>query len=171
MAVTNETQQRLSPTLWLFRWDGTALFYVYYEGILAHTLTRNWLQVDCAPGEQLQVEVLDDPETAPQPGYPGRGMLHWSSVDDAMEYRIEEWVTDAWVLRERVSANGASVYLRQTRFLEDDTEHQFRVVPVHTNGADGTPRYFTFYMVRRPDVVEWTGSYSALTGDLTVTVT
>ena len=145
---------------------GTLTLYWYLDGYLSEATTRTWKTIQVSPGEHVSLEVLDTADP-PQSVYPGRMMLQWEAVNAAGQYRIEEYVSGVWTTRRTVLSSYDEVMRHMTRYLEDETTHQFRVVPVGTNANDGTEKNFSALMVRRPDVADLVGTYSAVTGRLT----
>lgn len=161
MAVTI-TVTRIGRQSWRLDWSsdlgGTPVFYVYVDGILAETTTRTWRQFDVAAGEQLNVEVLDDSGTAPQPGYPGRPIVGWQPVSGAASYRVDRYEGGEWVEKHTVQDLGQSWFWVQGEYLADDTVHQYRVMALDAGGIEGTVKEFDVHMVRRPDPPEYTAS-------------
>lgn len=131
------------------------------DGYFAFTLTG-------MPGDSLQFEVLDKACSIPSLAFPGRATLNWRAQTDATEYRVEEYVSAAWTERQVIPANGSGSYVWQSRWLEDETTHQFRVVPVNSAGNDGTPLAFSMLLVRIPDVPRVTYTYNATTDKVTI---
>jgi hypothetical protein len=147
-----------SDVLWTYSSDlgGTPEYYLYVDGILVERTTRPWKQITLTPGEQVQFEVLDDGATLPQAAHPGRLTLAWYADPDAPaeRYRLDEYTDGEWVAGQvAIPAVGQTYFRMVTRYLEDNTTHQLRVVPVASNGEEGTPWLVTVKMVRRPDPV------------------
>lgn len=84
--------------------------------------------------------------------------------------RFEEFVSAVWTLRKKVLTDGAGYYDFTSRFLEDETTHQFRAVPVGVNGNEGTPTTLSIFMVRNPDIPDVGFVYNG-SGPATVTIT
>jgi len=171
MAITAFTATRLGPTTW--RMDATSsettpTYYWYVGGVLVETSSRPWKIVDLAAGESLWVEVFDDSSSTPVPGNAGRLIIDWGPVSGASVYRVYEYYDSAWTLRAEVPETGLGQYEYQTRYLENDTDIQWRVVAYGTNGILGTVRQFTAKCVRGPDAPEVTYTYSVVTGKVTV---
>lgn len=106
------------------------------------------------PGEGFVVEVLDDADLEPATGFPGRVRLGWTPADSTTaEYRVEEYVSGTWTARRRLRhEDGKGWYRFESRYLEDVTSHQFRVIAVGTNGNESTLLTKSVLMVRHPDV-------------------
>ena len=73
-----------------------------------------------------------------------------------------------WTERARVRHRETAYMQWMTRWLEDETSHQFRVVPVGTNGNEGTARTLTCLMVRNPTPPDVDYAYSNSTNKVTV---
>lgn len=132
--------------------------------------TQNtFFEFSVAAGEQIVIEVLDNGATAPQLAFPGRVTLGWSEVEGAYSYRVEEYVGAAWTARQTVRDLGQSYFSWVSRFLEDATSHQFRVITIGTNGVEGEAKAFTFLMVRHPDIPDVAITYDEGTQRVTVT--
>ena len=146
-------------------------FYWYMDGEL-RAITREGRYVfPVAEGESAEIEVLDDANSAPQPVFPGRIDLEWAPVTAGAAvdyYRVDEYVGAVWTERARVKhVAGAHYYTYRTRLLEDQTTHQFRIVPVGVNGNEGTAATMSFPVVRRPDPPELSMSYNPATRTVT----
>ena len=156
MAVTVSSARQLSPRSFLVGFTSTLsspTFYVYLDGTLIETTQRAQSVINVEPNVQFILEVLDSPTDTPVVVYPSRWWLNWGPSSGAVDhYRVEEFVSAAWVLRAKVPHSGRSAYRWLTRHLEDVTTHQFRIVPVGTNGNQGTAATITGLMVRQPDV-------------------
>lgn len=153
---------RVTPTS-----DEESPEYRYYvDGVLRETTARPWFDVSVSPGDQLRIEVFDD-DTLPGDGFPARFRFTWQAVTGAQRYRIDRKVAGNWVQVAVRGDRGALEY--ETDPLEDDTEHEFRIVPVGAN--DGSPREVTVHMVRRPPAPELdrdNTTYDAETGTRTI---
>jgi hypothetical protein len=123
--------------------------------------------ITLAPGESLMIEVLDTAD-APAQAFRGRRLIWWYPVAGAVQYRIDEYVGSTWVQRALVQTMGIGFFSWKTRFLEDSTAHQFRVVPIGSNRNDGTPLLISEFMVRHPDPPEQDFSYDDETFVVTV---
>ncbi len=172
MAVTYSSIVQISATQWrlVFESDlgGTPTFYIYADGILIDSTTRTWREVGVEAGEQIQFEVLDDVNATPVTAYPGRLFMTWVPVANDQSYRVEEFVSAAWVVRTTIQVGVETYFSFTSRYLEDVTTHQFRVIPVGTNEEDGSARPFTALMVRRPDRAEMALTYASGTAKVTV---
>jgi len=158
MAVTY-TSYRVGAGEWRIAWTSdlgsppTDLYRIYQNGALvaSDVFVEEWV-VYVQAGESLVFEVLDDADLEPSTAFPGRLTIGWRRVASATaSYRVEEYVGGEWVERYTVADDGSEWFNWESRYLEDVTTHQFRVVPVGENGNDGTPIAFATLMVRHPD--------------------
>lgn len=140
------------------------LFRIWIDGVLATTTTATRATVPLGS----IVDVLDTGLTPP-PVFPPRLTLRWDGVAGAAKYRVEEFVDGAWVPRASVPDDGTNHYRFRTRVLEDGVTHAFRIVPVGTNGNDGTAKTVSALVVRNPDPPTVAFSYNPETQKLTVT--
>jgi len=169
---------RLEAGTYLIKWEavGSPPYRIFLDGVhVATTYSRNSDGVSSFvlfvenDDEVRIVEVLDDPNAEPTAVNPQRFELSWTPVDDAASYRLEKYVDGAWAREEEIVADAAlSVYRAVSVTLDDDTSHQYRVVPVGTNGNDGTPVAVTKHMIRHPDPPQVT---VAVNVDRTLTIT
>lgn len=104
-------------------------------------------------GESFVVEVLDDADLEPATGFPGRIRLGWPPADSTTQgYRVEEYVSGSWTERRRLQHQANVGWYRfESRFLEDVTTHQFRVIAVGINGNETTLFTKSVLLVRHPD--------------------
>jgi hypothetical protein len=170
MSVTI-TQTRLGPTTILFQWSSTLsepTYYVYLDGNLIDVTTRTYRVIDLAPYESVQIEVTDDPEETPADAWPGRLILSWYPVTNALKYQIREYSDGEWTDRATVIARGEAIFRWTTPPLADVTQHQWRVVPVGDNNLEGNPLEYDVYMVRRPTPPDLALTYDDQTGVVTV---
>jgi len=168
MAVSNLSATQLGGDAYRLSWSGTvgATFVAYSGGV--EVWRGKATSVDLALVSMSTVEVVESTETA-SGTWPARLTLSWHRVADAEYYRIDEYVDAAWTERARRTDTDATDYTWTTRVLEDETDHNFRIVPVDAAGNDGTAEELTAYMVRVPDVPSVSGLFSA--GTLTITAT
>lgn len=143
-------------------------YYLYQDGTLvAVTELTSWTFI-VPMGESLNVEILDDPDELPQAAFPGRLTLAWEGSDSVEYYRIDEYVSETWTERARIYDTGVLYYSWQTRFLEDVTSHQFRIVPIGMNGNEGALKAFTVLMVRHPTPPSVSYAYDSETAKVTI---
>jgi hypothetical protein len=124
--------------------------------------------VNIMPGDSDSFEVLDKSCSIPALAFPGRATLNWRAKTDANKYRIEEYVSAAWTERITINSNGSGSYVWTSRYLEDVTTHQFRIIPIDASGNDGTALTFSMYLARVPDVPLVTYTYDSGTGKVTI---
>jgi len=177
MAVTLAQPEILysSPagTVYRFAWTSSLedpTYYVYQGNELLATTALEFWDITVQPGVSAVVQVFDADETA-DAVFSGFAILGWASVTGGDSYRVQEYVSAAWTTRETVQSNGTEYYNWRTRYLEDVTTHQFRVVPVGENSEDGEPMYLDVAMVRHPDApVAVVASFDSVTDYATFTV-
>ena len=155
MTVTINAPERISDGVWRFTWSsdlgGTPTFYLYLDGVLMYPTTETALDIYVSSGESVTLQVFDDAADSPDEIYSGRVTLGWQPIAGVDYYQIEEYVASVWTVRQKISENGSPWYSWRSRYLEDVTVHQFRIIPVGTNGNEGTPATFYVLMVRNPD--------------------
>ena len=171
--VTIESLTKIGLYSWLLKYSSDLedpWFYIYLDGILIAETPQNQYNIAINMDEGSVIEVLDDPDALPMQIFPGKVRLGWFFVAGTNYYRIDEYINSAWVQRYRMPENNGYL-LWQSRFLEDGQTHIFRVVPVGTNGNEGTARQFAVLMCRRPDVPDVIYTYAnadyKVTGELT----
>jgi hypothetical protein len=179
MAITSVTASPLGLTgggSWLLEWaSDTALdaegqgpeFFVYRNGALFLQTRATSTSVVLSAGESPLFEVFDDEDDAPALGFPDFVELNWSPVDDVAHYRVEQLVDGLWEVRATVSAGTETAFSWRSARLEDSQNHQFQIVPVGTNGNEGTATGFTMLVVHSPDVPEWSLAYDQGAGQVT----
>lgn len=170
--VTLNPPQKLDSRSWLVSWSsdlGDPTFYVYQDGLSINETKQTEQVFTVDAGESLIIEVLDDPDAVPITAFPGRLTLNWRTSAATDYYRIEEYIEAAWILRAKVKDSGGGYFKWKTRFLEDSATHQFRIIPVGTNGNQGTAKVFSCLMVRHPDLPNVGYEYSDDTHKVTVT--
>lgn len=175
MAVTFTESRIVSAsaglTTWHFAWTSDQedpTYYLYQDGQLIAVTQQAWRYVVVASSERFLFEVLDDAEATPTVGYPGRVNVTWTSVEGAYGYSVQEYVDGGWPQRQKIKDNGEAWFSFQSRYLEDVTTHQFRVVPEFGEGIEGRPLNFTVLMVRRPDGPDLTYTYDDETHKVTI---
>jgi len=171
MSVTITSAVATGPNTYLLTYESTLstpTFYLYQDGTLVAVTELTtwvfWVQV----GESLNVEILDNANELPQAAFPGRLLLAWEASDSTDYYRIDEKVASVWTERAKITDSGVLYYSWETRFLEDVTAHEFRIVPVGTNGNEGAIKAFAVLMVRHPTPPTVAYTYTSLTAAVTV---
>lgn len=170
--ITALTATPAGDLLWLLAWASdlaAPVFRIFRDGRLVDTTTLTEALVSAAPGEAPVFEVLDDPLAAPTPAYPPYLLLTWLSVPGCDHYRVEQFVSAAWTARKDVPDDGSATFSWQSPTQPDGLVAQFRVIPVGTNGNDGTPLTFAELVVHVPDPPACAYAYSAGTGTVTIT--
>jgi hypothetical protein len=132
-------------------------FRIYREGLQIHSYVSSTssgeVLLPIGPGETPFIEVLDDNCAIPTLAFPGSMLLNWLETENASTYSIQEYIDGDWEEQRSFTA-GLGAYNFQTRWLEDCTDNDFRVVPQDAAGNDGTPLTFHVYQVRHPDPPE-----------------
>lgn len=182
MAVTYNEPEYIGANTWRVSWSSSlgsppaGGYRLFKNGVQVGggvVFVESW-DFTLQPGEALTFEALDDANALPAQAWPKRLTLGWRPSATAAKYRIEEYVASAWTARKTIHDDGRAWYRWESRVLEDVTSHQFRVVPVGSNGNDGTPLAFAALMVREPDPpfadteVESKFSYDAGDGKVTI---
>lgn len=150
-------------------WDASAsgTYFVYVNGFRVGATAMTFWDVTARDGESVLIEVFDDAADRPGTGFPNWAVLGWDnplvkgSPIAAQHYRIEQYVTDAWVLRQRIQDSGLPYYSWPTPVMTDCTVHQWRIVPVAASGAEGLALEFSILMVRFPAPPEATYTLGA----------
>ena len=169
--ITDLSSAFLGRNTYRLTWASTLTdptYYLYRDGVLVgQTATAAWV-VTLGVGETPVFEVFDDAADEPTAAYPQYVSLGWYAAAGAASYRIEQKIGDNWTRRASVADQGQGYFLWRSGPLADDTTHLFRIIPVGSNGNDGTATAFSVLMVRIPDPPAPTVAYSAATGKLTV---
>ena len=165
--TVNETAARIS-------WTSTnpdARFFVFVDGIqrLSNSLIT-FIDISVQVGQNVFVQVFDSENDIARAGFPNRFTLGWFRVPATAQYRVEEFVSAVWIVRARINDLGEGFFQFISGPLADDTVHQFRVIPVGTNGNDGTALTFSTRMIRIPDPPSVVHTYNG-SGTPTFTVT
>ena len=132
---------------------------------------ENWTDAYEPPA----VEVIDtDTETVNADSqtekYSSRANLIWRGNPDAAYWVVYQYDTDAaeWVVLRSFTETERGYYSYTTDVLADVTTHQFKVIPYDVLDIAGAPVYFQFFMVRNPSPPRISASYSAATGNVTI---
>ncbi len=168
--VTIEPPVRMGQHSWKLKYSSDLpepMFYIYLDGVLIAETQQTEYDIAVNLDEVSLIEILDDPDTPPMQVFPGKARLGWFFVKGTDYYRVDEYINEAWIERRRLPENNG--YLRwESRFLEDGQTHLFQVVPVGTDGNEGTPKQFAVLMVRRPDVPDVEYTHDDETGNITI---
>lgn len=172
MTVTMEKPVLTDPVggnSWRLRWSSSEsdpLYRIYKDGRQIAETGRGSIVITGGTGEMATIEVRDD---ALPPSYAVRPRVDivWDAVADTKEYRVEKFVGAAWTLVGVEKDRGTASYRFKSPVLSD-TIHQFRVVPVGTDGNKGTPVAINFPLARHPDEPDTNQTYSSGTGLVTV---
>lgn len=152
-------------------------FYIWRDGVLVGATKSTRWSFTLEAGEFVVWDVFDDSATVPAAAFPGRVTVTWCAVETANHYRVEQWGGATWDLQIKILDRGEGYFSWESGFLEDVTEHKFRVVPIaHDRDAqvlgDGNIIYMTelrVLMVRHPDIPDFSAAWNG-SGDPTITV-
>lgn len=148
--------------------ESTPTFYIYLDGNLIDITKETEYELGININENYILEILDSLSVPPMQVFPGKIKLNWFSSTDVNYYKVEEYIVDTWVTFKRINDNGG--YLEfDSRFLEDSQNHIFRILPLGTNGNEGTAKQFTILCVRHPDIPDVSYSYDNGTAKITIT--
>lgn len=174
LTITSIT--RVDPTAFKIAWETTApaplVFRVYVGGVLVASIPSSTSSASTilhiGAGDSPFVEVLDNACSLPAIAFSGRITLNWEAITGTAVYSVLERIGLSYSERQRFPATNAANYRFETRWLEDCTEHDFRVIPYASDGTAGDNMDFSVLMVRHPDVPDVEFSYDAETSLLTV---
>lgn len=173
MTVTINTPELVGLSTFRLSWSSDqpapVTYRIFRDGTLITTTPEEEFNFSIEPGEQPLIEILDDGTTSPSLAFPSRFTLSWRSVVGAASYRIEELIGVSFVTRQVVTDDGRKWNEWDSRPLEDDQLHEFRITPIGDNGNNGTPVTFQIKMVRHPDPPPVAYSYDQATGKVDLT--
>jgi hypothetical protein len=171
MAVTIDSRVQISETVFDINYSsdlgGTPTFFIYQDGEFVTNTTETVWTFTTQPNVSLIVDILDS-ATLPLATLSGRVTIAWDGDTDAKHYRIEELVLSTWTLRQIVAEINEGSYSWKSRWLEDETTHQFRVISVGENDEEANARVFAILIVRNPDPVLPTFKYDESDGTVLV---
>jgi hypothetical protein len=177
MAYALTAISHIGTNAWQYEYTGTAPFEIQEKGrTRLSEITSTIYQVSNSDDEEPPVyEIFDSTETpANSQGklHPTFARLQWrgnmSVSDNTSHYRIEQYISSTWTVVQRLANFGLRYYSYESEALDDNTTHQFRIIPVDSQENDGPALQFDIDMVRNPDVPSISTSYDSGTGDLTV---
>lgn len=154
-------------------WESTiidATFYIFVNGEEYGETTSNLFDFPVGEGETVTIDVFDVIGQTPEHAFPSNMTLAWLQIDGFQGYRIEKFVNAAWVVLETLAQEDYRYRTFVSETLEDETVHDFRIVPIGGDGNDGTPLPVSGLMVRRPDNPEFTAVYDDPTRTITIDV-
>ncbi len=173
VSLTVNKPVRLGPNTWKLSWSSilsNVTFSIYRDGELAlqTKLLSHIFYIE--QGESPVFEIIDTPGGLPSVGFPGNSLITWYAIAGTDHYRVEEFVAAVWTLQRKIVAGDKPYFNFRTRWLEDVTIHQFRVIAVGTNGNESTAKLVNVFMVRHPDPPLAGFAYNGA-GPKTVTIT
>jgi hypothetical protein len=177
MTVTYQEPSLIDEMAFRLTWSSNETqpvpFRVYREGVQIAAFNSadglGEIVLTVAPGESPFVEVLDKTGSVPSIAFPGRLTIHWQAVSGASSYLVQEYISAAWTTQQTVLDNGEGSFTWLSRWLDDLSTNQFRVIPVDSAGNQGSALTFSCVMVRHPDAPEVEYEYNG-SGTPTVTV-
>lgn len=162
---------------------GTAWLHWYVDGVWQTRTQATQFTIYVEPDQLAEivcrVSAYRDYDPALQPvplNYPGRRTLEWvsSTASDLARYRIEQATgsgtpaTEDWTPIGRVRHDGRWLYRFVTPLLDDATYYWHRIVPVDTDGNDGTALELSrHYCMRRPAPPAYTATFDDATQRVT----
>lgn len=173
MAASITAVTKVGPYFWKYEWTGTSPFRVYIPGkyIKSRPITDTELIVQSADDyEPPPLEVFDSTESddASDVQYPSTLVLQWRGQDDAYYYTVEESVSSVWTHRRLIKEDGRGYYEVETPVLTDGTTAQWRVTTLDSQENESTVASYSLLVVRHPAPPSINMSYSAATGNVTV---
>jgi hypothetical protein len=143
-------------------------YRIYVDGVHVKTTyqRRYPLHVDT---ELPVVDVLtaeEDPTL--EDARSARIILTWWPSPLAVIYRVEQYIDYMWVTLAEIPDRGEAFFEFVTEPLADDTQHQFKVIPIHASGAEKPELLITHQMVRAPDPPDVTVTYQDGSGKVTI---
>jgi len=168
--VSNLRATSLGGTAVLLSWESSAPppYFVYRDGLLVAKTHLTQYTLSLFEGESPLVEVTDDASAVPSPAYPAYALVAWYASVGADKYLVQEFVSSAWVTRAEVLDQGQGYFIWRSRILEDGLAHQFRVLPVGSNGNSGTIATLNAFMVRNPSPPAVRFTYSNASETVTI---
>ena len=145
-----------------------ATFYIYRDREFLTATRAGSMQFRVVPGEYLLIDVFDSSGDSPDYAAPGRVYLCWFEVSGSASYLVQERVGAYWQDRESVPDDGDGFFRYLTRYLEDATTTEFRVLPVDSAGNQGTSTLFTVVQVRHPEIPDVAYAYDSATATVAI---
>jgi len=173
MSVTALTITQTSPLGWRLAFtsdDATPTFYIWRDGALLGTTPLAYFDVVVPIGTHPVFAVYDDADESPLRSYPAALTLQWRRDTAAETYLVEHYDGAEWDTVATVHERGERGYYQWTTPpLADAATHQYRVSAVASDGNTSTATALSALMVRHPDPVAVTITYSSDTTKLTIT--
>jgi hypothetical protein len=155
VAITSLKAQVLSGGVIRYVWASDLedpTFRVFRDGQLLTTMKATEFLLQAQDNQFAHVNVLDDDDEDAEPDRETfwRWRLQWNAVEDAAQYRIEQYIDAAWSFLKLINDTGQAQYEYTTGVLDDSSTSQFRVVPIDAMGNDGTPATLDLFPIHRP---------------------
>ena len=167
------TAEQVSATTVRYDWSGTAPYDVWLRGnLIASQTTVTHLIVEYYDeAAEPWIEVLDATDTDPAQSavHSPCLRLQWRGQADAGLYLIQQWDGAAWVTKQVLQESGRGYYWTLTTPTADGAVARWRVAVEDYRGYAGAAVLeHEQTMICNPGAPAVTGTYSAITGDLTV---
>tara|TARA_Y100000310_G_scaffold86316_1_gene83162 strand:+ start:1902 stop:2420 length:519 start_codon:yes stop_codon:yes gene_type:complete len=159
------TQHRVTVSTTLG--PGTTLYW-RINGAKYHKGTETTLVVDNA----RTVWVADDgygDDGGHHPGFATLQVYIDNSAEDIAEVLFQRYENSIWATKRRVQVIQSGYYTWQSDWYDGGNSHQFRAVPVGTNGNNATATTFNVFGVAAPAKPTDTFTYDGGTRKVTVT--
>jgi len=149
----------------------SGIVYWWLGGNLIQYTDQDYVIVSMGQGSYIEIEAFSLSTETPSATFPQRITLQWPHDRVATSYRVEEYISAAWVTLITILAQTlGGVHRYTSAILDDDTEHTYRVVPLATTGGaaatEGPVWSNTVRMVRRPDAPAVLIAFDAVTGKI-----
>lgn len=163
---------------WIYTWTGTSPYHVYRSGkdVYGRPVTfTSATFINDDNEEPPIIEVIDSTQTSANVQtflYPTYAILQWRGAAWAQYYRVELKSTDGngtvfYTEKQKIAHRTIGYYTFATGDLDDETDYDWRVVAIDSQGNEN-PVHYQFFFVRSPAAPSISLSYSAATGNLTV---
>lgn len=161
---------KVATRTWRFAWTATGNVDIYSNSrLIEYNYEGASYDYESNTAYPPALEVVDTGDTPPDSyQHPSYLTLQWYGVDGASHYRIEQYVSGAWVIRRRLYDDGRGYFAIVTDELEDCTTQQWRIIPVDAYNGDGAALEYNVSFARVPAPPSVTYTYSATTGLVTV---
>lgn len=176
MASAITAISKISSGSWKFTWSGTAPFKRYRDGQLepgdpaldigqtnlTEEIFENFVGED--QEEPPIIAVLDSTEfstTPEQVDNPPFVVLQWRSAVSDGYYKVEQFISAAWVKIRTVQDDGSTYFSFSSNVLDDVTDSQFRITTIDSDNNESSPIAFTFFVVRNPVTPQINVAYAA----------
>lgn len=176
MASSITEIKKISAGTWKFVWTGTPPFRVFRNGevepgdaLLPEGQTASTERIyENYSGEDTEeppiIEIQDSTEFSNSPTQitnPPFIVLQWRSAITEGFYKIEQLISAVWTKIRTVQDDGNTYFSFASNILDDVTDTQFRITTIDSEGNEGNPIAFTFFMVRNPTTPQINKAYAS----------